>query len=213
MKKIVDFLLFYASSYREPTMKYFKLLLITGVFTNLQASAQFKLPVDNAFRNGIQKVVADYPSQFVNIKGEVLNKNPQSVEFASTEGPASALESVVIEYSSGNRMVMSWQALLLSTEDFEEAEKKYHWTFTQLKGMNIPYVIDQYTLQGKYNKPDESLKFVTSTLAPQFPPQAYKKLKVEVSMRYEFPEWKVFVAIFDKEREDHERGEVHEIQE
>jgi hypothetical protein len=194
-------------------MKYLKLLLIPGVFTTLTLSAQVKLPVDNNFRNGIQKVVEDYPQQFNNIKGEILNKNPQTVEFVSKAGPSSALEAVVIEYSSGNKPVFSWQALLLSTEDFEEAEKKYHWAFTQMKGMNIPYVIDRYTLQGRYNKPDESLKFVTSTLAPNFPPMAYKKLKIEVSMRYEFPEWKVFVTIFDKEREDHERGEIHEIQE
>jgi hypothetical protein len=34
---------------------------------------------------------------------------------------------------------------------------------------------------------------------------ALKKMKVEVSMQFEFPEWKVLVLVYEKEREDTEQ--------
>ena len=36
------------------------------------------------------------------------------------------------------------------------------------------------------------------------------RLKIEVSMQFEFPEWKVVLSVYEKEREDHERGEIEE---
>ena len=36
------------------------------------------------------------------------------------------------------------------------------------------------------------------------------KLKIEVQLNFEFPEWKVSLLIYDKEREDDEQGNVTE---
>ncbi len=76
--------------------------------------------------------------------------------------------------------------------------------------MNIKYVADQYTLEGKYEEPVETLKFTTSVLSVAFPPSRFQKLKIEVSMHFEFPVWKVGLSIYEKEREDHERGDISE---
>jgi hypothetical protein len=35
------------------------------------------------------------------------------------------------------------------------------------------------------------------------------KLKIEASMQYEFPEWKVSLVVYEKEREDKDRGEIN----
>ncbi|MDQ3683131.1 MAG: hypothetical protein M3352_08685 [Bacteroidota bacterium] len=98
----------------------------------------------------------------------------------------------------------------MTTENFEEAVKKYKWVFHQVKGMNIKYVADQYTLQGKYEEPVETLKFTTSVLAVAFPPSRFQKFKIEVSMHFEFPAWKVGLSVYEKEKEDHERGNISE---
>jgi hypothetical protein len=106
--------------------------------------------------------------------------------------------------------IYSWQALMFNSEDYEAASKKYKWLFNQLRGLNIFYVNDQYTLKGEFEEPDESRKFTTSILAPVAPPLPLRKLKIEVALLFEFPEWKVNLLVYEKEREDNERGETEE---
>ena len=185
-------------------------IMLSFVLTCQLTKAQFKLPINNAFRNDVQKVVEAYPHQFAAIRGEVVVKNPQSVEYASLLKPNGAQESVIMQYSSSHKPVYTWQAVMLTTEDFEEAAKKYKWLYGQLKGLNVKYVADMYTLRGAYETPEESRKFTTRVLTLQAPPTPLQKLKVEVSMQFEFPEWKVSMTIFEKEREDEEHGNIYE---
>lgn len=188
------------------------------VLNTAEAQLNLKLPslknaspvASTTFRNDIQKVVEEYPHQYARLRGEVINKNPQSVEYASRIKPDGAQETMIVEYSASGKKVYTWQTTLLTTEDFEEAAKKYKWLYQQLKGMNIKYVADLYTLRGPYAEPDESIGFVTSTLTPAHPPTPLAKMKIEVSLNFEFPEWKVTLQIFDKEREDEEQGNVVE---
>lgn len=179
-----------------------KLFLALALSCSFASYAQLRLPISNAFRNDLQKVVADYPTQFASLRGEVRMNNPQTVEYASLLQVDKAEACIITRYSSNIKPIYSMQALMLSTEDFSEAQKKYKWIFTQLKGMNVKYVVDQYTLEGVYEAPAEERKFATSTLAIARPPEAWAKLRIEVSMQYEFPEWKVAVTVFEKEKED-----------
>ena len=152
--------------------------------------------------------MSEYPDHFQNILGEVINQNPQTVEYASQLKLAGSEECVITKYSSGQKPIYSWQALMFFSEDFEAAQKKYKWVFSQLKGMNIYYVRDQYTLKGDFEEADESRKFTNSILAPVAPPDPLKKLKIDVALQFEFPEWKVKLLVYEKEREDDERGEI-----
>ena len=181
-------------------------LIVAALFLVVSAQAQFKLPVSSTFRSDVQKVVASFPTQFADVKGEVMQKNPQTVEYASLVKPDKAERVVITQYSSNSKSVYTWHATLLSTEDYAEAEKKYKWLYTQLKGMNVKYVVDQYTLRGEYRAPSDGLEFAISQLSVFNPPMALKNLRVEVAMQFEFPEWKVGLTIFEKEREDDEPG-------
>ncbi len=187
-----------------------KRFLAAALLCSVAAHAQLHLPIPNAFRSDVQKVVADFPSQFASLRGGVLITNPQTVEYASLVSVDKAEQCIITRYSSTSKAVYSWQALMLSTEDFAEAEKKYKWLFNQLKGMNVKYVVDQYTLRGTYQAPAEERKFTISQLTVNNPPEALKKLKVEVAMDYEFPEWKVKLTVYEKERDDDERGEMED---
>lgn len=181
-------------------------LIVALLLLGFASHAQLKLPVNTEFRNDIQKVVAAYPGQFAELRGEVLQKNPQTVEYASLVKPDRTEHAVITQYSANSKEVYTWQATVLSTEDFAEAEKKYKWLFNQLRGMNVKYIVDQYTLRGTYYAPAEERKFTTSQLSVANPPMALKNLKVEVAMQFEFPEWKVVLTVFEKEREDDEAG-------
>jgi hypothetical protein len=187
-----------------PPMKYPLILIV--LLTAFNAKAQFKLPGSSSFRSDFQKVVEDFAHGFSSIRGDVTVKNPQTIEYASKVTPSGMSESTVIEYSTEGKPVYSWQALVISTESFTEAEKKYKWLFNQVKGMNVTYVVDQYTLRGKYEAPKEEIKFATCELSLFDPPPPLRKMKVEVSMQFEFPEWKVSLLVYEKEKEDDEQA-------
>lgn len=198
------------------------LTAVTAILLCTSASAQLglkfpalktsssALPLSSSFRNDIQKVVEQYPQHYAQIRGEVINKNPQTVEYESTIKPDGVQDATIMEYSALGKEVFTWQSTVLVTEDYEKAAEKYRWLYQQLKGMNIKYVADLYTLRGPFAEPDESIGFATSVLTPAHPPVPLKKLKVEVQLNYEFPEWKVSLLIYDKEREDEEQGHVIE---
>ena len=191
-------------------MKCLKLFVSILLIPSFYASAQIKLPINNALRSDFQKIISAYPKHFEAVRGNIINQNPQSIEYISNIKVGDAEECTVIKYSSGLKPVYSWQGLMFRSEDFEEASKKYKSLFNQLKGLNIFYVQDQYTLSGDFEEAEETRKFTTSLLMPVAPPEPLKKLKIEIALSFEFPEWKVNLLVYEKEREDDERGEIEE---
>ena len=191
---------------RNVRPKLFTLLL----FVCSVAHSQLKFPINTAFQNDVQKVVAEFPNRFLSLMGSVVATNPQTVEYTSLVAVPNAESCTITRYSSDVKPIYSWQAVMLRTEDFVEAAKKYNWLFHQLKGMNVRYVVDQYTLTGTYAPPTEEKKFSVSELTVIRPPEALQKLRIEVAMQYEFPEWKVIVQVFERERADDEQGDVSE---
>lgn len=172
------------------------------------ATAQLKLPgsTNGDVRNALEKVIGDYGKDFATLKGEVTASNPQTIEYQSLLSFKSAESNSIIQYS-GKSPVYSWQAQMATTEDFEAAEKKYKALYTQLKDMSLKLNRDyDYSLSGEYSKPDESMKF-SSTVFQLQPAASYlPKVKVELSMQYELMEWKIYLLVYQKEREDAERG-------
>ena len=198
-------------------MKYLpgKLILLLFPISSF-AQTQFRLPsfksspaAASSFQINIQRIVADYPNQFDHIKGEVVEQNPQSVVYQSLIVPVGAEGPTITQYSSKKRAVYSWQAEMLSTEDFDQAAKKYKSLFNQLKGTNVVFnASHNYYLQGTYEEADESKKFTNTILNFATREEPMNKLKVEINIQYEFPEWKVNLLIYERERADDERGNI-----
>ena len=194
-------------------MKMPKTSLIAFVFLCFasKSEAQIRIPVtNNDLRNNLQKVIADFPNGLNDIKGNVTSRNPQTIEYTTLLKFDGAEDNTITQYISA-KPIYSWQALVLTTEDFEEASKKYKWLCNQLKVMTIK-MGDGYTfsLNGNYEAPTESKDFNTSTF--QLTPAAtyLPKLKIEVGMQFYFPEGKVSLAVYQKEREDNERGDIND---
>ena len=177
---------------------------------SLTTQAQPKFPVtDNDLRNNLEKIIGDFPYQLSNVMGDTLEIKPQTIEFTSLLDFKMAKENRIIQYKS-TRPIYSWQALLLETEGFEEASQKYKWLCNQLKVMTITSEAGySYNLSGSYEEPVISKKFASSVY--KLTPNALDmpKLKIEASMQFEFPEWKVSLLVYEKEREDKERGDIN----
>ena len=188
------------------------LLVITSfAFINF-SSAQFRLPGTGNpdVRDALEKVITDFPKEFANLKGEVLNTNPQTVEYTSLLDFKSAQQNTITEYS-GKHPVYSWQALMFTTDEFETVAKKYKALYNQLKGMNLKLNRDyDYSLSGAYDKPDESKKFSTTVFKLIPNASNLPKVKVELSLQYELLEWKIYLIVYQKEKEDNERGKIED---
>ena len=155
-------------------------------------------------------MIADYPNGFATLKGEVLANNPQSVEYASLLAFRSAEKNSITEHS-GKTPVYSWQALMLTNEEYSVAEKKYKALYKDLKNVTLTLNRDySYGLDGKYDTPSDSKKFATSVFNLTPAATYLPKVKVELSLQYELPEWKIYLTVYQKEREDNERGKVRE---
>jgi hypothetical protein len=194
-------------------MKMPKTSLIAFVFLCVvsQTHAQIRFPVtNNDLRNNLQKVIADFPNGLNDIKGNVTSRNPQTIEYTTVLKFDAAEDNTITQYISA-KPIYSWQAVLLTTEDFEEAAKKYKWLCNQLKVMTIK-MGDGYTfsLNGNYEAPTESKDFNTSTFKLTPAATYLPRLKIEVGMQFYFPEWKVNLTVYQKEREDNERGDIND---
>ena len=165
------------------------------------------LQLTNGIGNDIKKVIEDYPNHFNNILGEVIVQNPQSIDYQCNFKVNGAEETTITHYSSKNDNVCSWQSLLLTTESFDKAKQKFKSLFSQLNNLSVHTgSSNAFHLKGTYVAPVEE-KFFTSVLYSFIPTDdIVKKLKVELSLQYQLMEWKVRVLVYDKEREDNEKG-------
>ncbi len=188
-----------------------KLIIAALFFFALKSEAQIKFPVtNNDLRSNLSKILTDYSNGFTSLRGDTIDVNPQTVEFTSKLDFKGAEQNSIAQYRSQKNPVYSWQAVLLHTEDFEEASKKYKWLYSQLKVMTVKVQDYSFTLSGEYEAPDESKKFCSSIFKLTPNAATMPGLKVEASMQFEFPEWKISLLVYEREREDNEQGDIND---
>ncbi len=187
------------------------LVLLTIIsFLFLNSSAQLKLPLANGIAGDVKKVIEDYPNRFINLMGEVINQHPQSTDYYCNFKVNGAEEAFVTRYSA-KKEVCSWEALMLTTEHFDKAKQKFKSLYNQIQNMTVMFGGIVYKLNGVYNSPDEAKKFTSVLFSFEPTNAAATKLKIEVSMQYIEPmEWKVKLMVYDRDREDDERGQIRE---
>lgn len=187
-----------------------KTLVLFTIFLSLSVSSfsQLKLPFGNGIANDVKKVINDYPNQFSNLRGEMIMENGQSTDYECNFKVEGAEKTMITKYTSNGKNVSSWSTLMLTTDDFTAAKKKFKALFQQLNNITVKMTnTNAFYLKGKYEEPVEEKKFFSSMFAFSNATEEMKKLKVEIVMEYELLEWKVKVLVYEKEREDDERGD------
>lgn len=176
------------------------------LFSLNTATAQLKLNPVNSIVSDVKKVIGDYPSHFDNILGELIIQNPQSADYQCNFKVNGAEECTITIYTGKKNRVSSWQATMLTTESFDEATKKFRSLYAQLNNLSL----NTMHLKGVYESPVEDKKFTSVLFAFDPADDPVKKLKVELVIEAELLEWKVKVLIYDRDRDDDERGNVIE---
>ena len=191
----------------------FILLPLMFVFSTGNLAAQLKSPFSkkSSIAADMQKVLEDYPNGFKNIAGEVIEKNPQSTEYACLFTPEGSDQCVITEYSSAKRKIASWKASMFSSEDYDEAKKKYKALYSQLNNKNIKVGTNTYHLKGEYDAPAEGMDFTSSFFTVTPGDHNTESIIVELSLHAELLEWKVSLQVYDKDRKDDERGKIKDL--
>lgn len=179
--------------------------LFFGVFTLSVAQAQPE-PVSTS----LSKVVADYSQQFARYLGEPLASNPQTEEFGSEICIAGAEQCTITKYSAKGKSVYSWQARMPVMEDFETAKKQFKQLFQQAQAATITLGEKSFHLTGVYKEPTENLRFHSLILTPDIKDRSLKDLKLEILLEADMLEWGLRVILYEKERQDEDRGPIRE---
>lgn len=182
-------------------MKILYLAVILQMAVN--ASAQFRLNTGNhELKMVLEDVVNNYSGGFAKIRGELIASTPQSVTYATQLNFPQAEQNEVMLYGEDEAYV-SWSATLLTTDDYDAARKKYSSVYNDMKQMHLSLGVGNCRLLGQFGAPVPSLRFVSTDFYLD-PVAVSKNLKVRLSMEYQLPEWKVRLAVYEKEREDSE---------
>ncbi len=158
----------------------------------------------NELAAAVKQVLADYPNGYKNLMGE-----PGDSSFLSKVSISDAEDVQFIQHSLSGRSVLSWQALLLTTDDHDAARRKYRAAYQQLQGLAVKLGPRSYKLKSAYDVPDLDQKFVALVFELE-PANSYTEaIKVELQLNFQMPmEWKVGVLVYDRDRKDNEPGRL-----
>jgi hypothetical protein len=184
----------------------FLVLITIGMLFKTTGQSQVKLPItDNQIRTEMEKVVKDYFNQFTNIRGEEIADNPQSTDYKSTVTLNGSEECSITKYSSKKNNVWSWQAVMLTTEEFAKAKRNFQSLFNQLNNLSVSFESQPGCLfKGNFSAPTEAKKFTSVVFSADSKDEALKPLKIELTLEYKIIEWQVKIVVYGKEREDNE---------
>ena len=190
-------------------LKFHRMKPLTATFIFIlfafSTSAQV-IPIKNAFQTDIAKVISDYPNGFKNILGDETIQNPQSIEFECLVTVKDAIKCRLLKYNANLKDIYSWEADMIKTDDFEAASKKFRELYNSLQHLSVSINGSTAVFKGDYIKPSEAIKFTTIVLDPGDKAPELKKLKLALVLETEMLDWVIKIQVYEKEREDKERG-------
>ena len=79
---------------------------------------------------------------------------------------------------------------MMNTDDYDKAVAKYKQIYRQLNGANF-VMNDGKTckIKGPFDAPDDNRAFASSILEPDVKEKYLQRLKIEVALNYNMPDW------------------------
>ena len=116
----------------------------------------------NQTNNILEKVVQDYPSQFKNIKGEVVSSKSGSTEYKSTISIPGAVSTTITQSVAAHKQTVSWQSVFIPAKNFLRLKPGSKNLFNQIKNTIIkPQGGKAAIVNGLYMDPSEDKTFTT----------------------------------------------------
>lgn len=171
------------------------------VFCCVGAKAQLKLPLKNTNEISpvLEKVIVDYPNDFANIKGDLLEEQPSMVNYACLLNIKGMEPGIITQYGYEKEHSFSWKNVLLTTTNFDEAKNKYRQFYNNIKKTVTSIEHLEIKLVADYIEPNELKTFNTIRFKMETMQELVKDVTVELNMQYEMDQWKITVSVFHVE--------------
>jgi hypothetical protein len=172
------------------------LLLINAAVATCPAQGVFT----NHTNEALQKVIGDYPNHLKNIKGAMIRKDIQTVDYQSKVEIPGAVQCIVIQYSPAKEEIYSWKCLMFESEDFETVRSRYKELYDQIKNTIIKIGGQKpFILNGSYGIPSEDRKFSGSSFHLLPPMGEMQNLAVELAIQHLVTGWKIELMVYENE--------------
>jgi hypothetical protein len=160
--------------------------------------AQFHLNVgNNNISNALTKVIQDFPNNFNNIRGDIIGKDVQAVNYASTINIPGADSSIIIQNGNDSDKIYSWTETVFQTDDFDKAKAKFHEYFTKIKATTVIEENKKINFQADYIEPDDAKRFTTILFTSNNKVPQLKHVVIDLSMQYILSGWQVIVSVYE----------------
>jgi hypothetical protein len=160
-----------------------KLMIFIMAFAvnNLNTSGQGVFANDTY--SALQTVIYEFNKGFPNIKGQLISATASRSEYKCNLEVPGVLSSSITKYKVSGKDMLSWKAVLFTTNDFSLASQKYKEVFDKIvnaiikSGDETPYI-----LNGSFETPTESSS--NSIILSPLPMKGeMENVKVELSLQ------------------------------
>ena len=171
----------------------------------VSTKAQFRLPVvktPNEISPVLEKVITDFPNDFSNIKGDVVEEQPSIINYACLLNMKGMQPGIISQYGYADEHAYSWKNVLLETSSFDEARIKFKQFYNNIKKTEASIEKLEIRLNADYIEPEAFKPFNMIRFKLETMQDLVKDVTVELNMEYEMDEWKITVSVFHIEDAD-----------
>lgn len=178
------------------------LILFTFTLICYTTQAQFKSSFAS-IKPQLTKVINDFPYNYHNIRGNVLNEGEPNTAYVSKVEIKNAIETKIVAYSNQKILSWVWETSLIQTEDLKELQRIYKAYYNDISGNALfKNGVGGLVAVSPYVAPTETLRFWSNQLRMQNDVSIYRNLVVDLVAEYTNFQWTVYLRVYDKEKDE-----------
>lgn len=152
----------------------------------------------NNINTALQKVVGDYPNNFRNIKGELVSRSDQAVNYQSRVVIPGSVNCFLTRVNDVSEEIYTWNCTFLESSDFGTTKGKFKELYDQIRNTIIkieghkPCIVN-----GQFEAPLESKKGTTIIFELLPASCGLQNLKVELTLEQHRSKWQILLKVYD----------------
>ncbi|HEY2726337.1 MAG TPA: hypothetical protein VGI61_04135 [Parafilimonas sp.] len=155
------------------------------------------ITANNSISIALEKVIEDFPNHFNNIRGEVISKDVQAINYTSSVNIAGADSSIIIQNGNDSDNIYSWTETVFATDDFDKAKEKFHEYFTKIKATGVTIENKKLSFHAEYVSPDDAKHFTTILFTTDNEAPQLKNVVIDLSMQYVLSGWQIIISVYE----------------
>ncbi len=175
-----------------------KLFLCSAIFIFCSSFAQIHLPVlNNDVNNILVKIIEDFPDHFNKIRGDVIDKDVQTITYASLVNIPGKDSGIIIQNGDVKDNIYSWKQVVFASDNFDAAKAKFHEYYKKINGTKVIVDNNKIVFNADYNEPDDTKQFTTVLFITHPQTKQLKNVIIDLSLHYLIDNWQVSISVYD----------------